>query len=103
MYFCVVKKFLLPVALCECETWFLTLTREQTLGMCENRLHRNIFGPNTKEVRWKQRKQHTGEFHDLSFLPNIIWVIKARRIRWAEQFARIGENRKTYRILVGKD
>jgi hypothetical protein len=72
------------------------------LGMYEKRLHRNIFGPNTKEVRWKQRKQHTGEFHDLSFLPNILCVIEARRIRWAGQVARIGENRKAYRILVGK-
>jgi hypothetical protein len=60
--------------------------------MYENRLHRNIFGPNTKEVRWKQRERHIGEFHDLSFLPNIFWVIKARRNRWAGQVARIGEN-----------
>ena len=47
MYFCVAKKFFfLPVVLCECETWFLTLTREHMLGMYENRLHRNnIFGP----------------------------------------------------------
>jgi hypothetical protein len=68
------------------------------LGMYENRLHRNIFGPNTKEVRWKQRKQHTREFHDLSFLHNIIRVIKARRVRWTGQVARIGENRKAHRI-----
>jgi len=73
------------------------------LGMFENRLHRNIFEPNTKKVRWKQRKQHNGEFQDLPFLPNIICVIKARRIRWAGQVALIGENRKSYRILVGKD
>jgi len=49
MYFCMVKKFLLPVVLRECETWFLTLTREHMLGMYENRLHRNIYGPNTKK------------------------------------------------------
>ena len=103
MYFCVVKKGLWPVVLCECETWFITLTRQHMLGMFENRLHRNIFGLNTKKVRWKQRKQHTGEFHDLPFLPNIIWVINARSIGWAGQVARIGENRKAYRILVGKD
>lgn len=65
MYFGVVKKCLLPVVLCECETWFLTLTTEHVLGIFEDRLHRNVFGPNRKEVRWKQRKKHTGEFHDL--------------------------------------
>jgi len=73
------------------------------LRMYDNRLHRNIFGPNTKEVRWKRRKQHPDEFHDLSFLPNSFWMTKARRIRWAGHVARIGENRKAYRILVGKD
>jgi len=51
MYFCVVKKGLRRVVLCECETWFLTLTRQHMLGMFENSVHRNIFGPNTKKMR----------------------------------------------------
>ena len=34
--------------------------------------------------------------------PNIIWVIKLRRMRWAGHVARIGERRIAYRVLVGK-
>jgi hypothetical protein len=42
------------------------------------------------------------EINDLYFSPNIVWVIKWRRMRWAGHVARIGEERGLYRVLVGK-
>jgi hypothetical protein len=42
------------------------------------------------------------ELHNLYSSPNIIRIIKSRRIRWAGHVARMGEKRKVYRLLVGK-
>jgi hypothetical protein len=47
------------------------------------------------------RKMHSEELHNLYSSPNIIRVIKSRRMRWAGHVARMGENRNAYRILVG--
>jgi len=40
--------------------------------------------------------------YDLYSSPNIVWVIKSRRTRWAEHVAGMGESRGMYRVLVGK-
>jgi hypothetical protein len=48
------------------------------------------------------RKLHNDELHNLYSSPNIIRVIKSRRMRWAGHVARMGEKRNAYRILVGK-
>jgi len=45
---------------------------------------------------------HNEELNDLYFSPNIVRVIKSRRMRWAEHVARVGEERGLYRVLVGK-
>ena len=45
---------------------------------------------------------HNEELNDLYSSPNIVWMIKSRRMRWAERVAHIGERRGVYRILVGK-
>jgi len=42
------------------------------------------------------------ELNDLYFSPNIVRVIKSRRMRWAGHLARMGEERGVYRVLVGK-
>jgi len=52
-------------------------------------------------VTGKWRKLHNEELHDLLSSPNIVRVIKSRRMRWAGQVARMGERRGVYRILVG--
>jgi hypothetical protein len=68
----------------------------------ENRVLR-IFGPTRDEVMGDWRKLHNEEFHNLYSLPNIIRMIKSRRMRWAGHVAGMKENRTTaYRILVGK-
>ena len=70
--------------------------------MFENRVLRRIFGPKRDEVTREWRKLHNGELNDLYCSPNIVRVIKSRRMRWAGNVARMGERRGVYRVLVGK-
>jgi len=63
---------------------------------------RRIFGPKRDEVTGEWRKLHNEELNDLYFSPNIVRVIKSRRMRWAGHVARMGEGRAVYRVLVGK-
>jgi hypothetical protein len=76
------------------ETW--TVTVGEKLGL------RKIFGPKRDEVTGQWRRLHNEELYDLYSSPNIIWVIKSRRMRWAGHVARVGEGRGSYRILVGR-
>jgi hypothetical protein len=90
------------VVLYGCETWTLTLRKEHRLGAFENRVLGRIFGPKRDEVTGEWRKLHNEELHDLYSSPNIIRIIKARRMRWVGHVTRMGEKRNVYRLLVGK-
>jgi hypothetical protein len=68
----------------------------------ENRILRRIFGPKRDDVTGEWRKLHSQELHNLYSSPNIIRHIKSRSIRWAGHEARVGEERKVYKVLVGK-
>ena len=70
--------------------------------MFENGLLRRMFGPKRHEVIREWRKLHNEELNDLYPLPNIIQVIRSRRMRWARHVACMGERRGVYRGLVGK-
>ena len=70
--------------------------------MFENRALRRVFGPKRDEVTGELRKLHNEELSDLYYLPNIVRVVKSRRMRWAGHVARMGEGRGVYRVLVGK-
>jgi hypothetical protein len=60
---------------------------------------RRIFGPKREEDgSW--RKLHSDELHSLYSSPNIVRVIKSRRLRWAGHVARMGEGRGVYRVSV---
>ena len=68
----------------------------------ENMVLRGIFGPRRDEVKGEWRRLHNEELNDLYCSPNVVWVIKWRRMRWAGHVARMGEERGLHRILVGK-
>jgi hypothetical protein len=63
---------------------------------------RRIFGPKRDEATGEWRRLHKEELNDLYSSPNIIPVIKSRRMRWAGHVARMVEKRCAYRILVGR-
>ena len=68
----------------------------------ENRVLRKIYGSKRGEVTGEWRKLHNEELNDLYSSPNVVRVIKSRRIRWLGHVARMGERRGLYRVLVGK-
>jgi len=70
------------VVLYGCETWSLTLREEGRLGVFENKVLRRVFVPRRDEVTGDCRKLHNEELSDLYVSPNIVRVIKSRRMRW---------------------
>jgi hypothetical protein len=78
------------------------LREESRLRVFENRVLRRIFGPKRDEVRGEWRRLHNKELYALYSSPNIIRVIKSRRLRWAGHVARMEARRGAYRTLVGK-
>jgi hypothetical protein len=77
------------------------LREERRLRVYENRVLRRVFGPKRDEVTGEWRKLHNEELNDLYSLPNIVRVVKSRRMRWAGHVARMGEERGVNRVLVG--
>jgi hypothetical protein len=63
---------------------------------------RRIFGPNRDKVTGEWRKLHNEELNDLYSLPNIVRVVKSRRMRWMWHGACMGEESGVHRVLVGK-
>jgi hypothetical protein len=96
------RTIILPVVFYGCETWSLTLREECRLRVFENRVLRRVFGPKRDEVVGEWRKLHNEELNDLYSLPNIVRVVKSRRMKWAGHVARMGEDRRVHRVLVGK-
>jgi len=74
------------------------LTEESRLRVFENR----IFWLKMNEVSGQWRKLRNDELNDLYSSPDIVRVMKSRRMRWAGHVARVGKRRGVYRVLVGK-
>jgi hypothetical protein len=80
----------------------LKLREEHRLRVFENRVLRRIFGLKRNEVTGEWRKLHNEELHNLYSSPDIIRQVKLRQMRWAGHVARMGEERKVYKVLAGK-
>ena len=71
-----IKTIILPVLLCGCETWSLTIIEECRLKVFENRALRRISGPK-RYANWEWRG-----LHSLYLSPNIVRMIKSTRLNW---------------------
>jgi len=78
------------------------LREERKLRLFENLVLRRIFRTRRDEVTGDWRRLHEEELNDLYSSPNIVRVIKSRRMRWAGHVARMCGERGVYRVLVGK-
>ena len=101
-----IKRTIIIIMMCKsmimCEAWSLTLREERKLRVFENMVLRRIFGLRRDEVTGEWMRLHNEELNDLYSSPNIVRVIKSRRMRWAGHVARMGEERGVYRVLVRK-
>ena len=75
---------------------------DSLLRVFENRVLRRIFGPKRDGVRSEWKKLHSEELNDLYSSPNIVRVIKSRRMIWAGLVARMGERRNVYKVFCGE-
>jgi len=78
------------------------LLKKRKLRVFENMVLRRIFGPRRDEVTGEWKRLHNEELNDLYSSPNIVWVVKSRRMKWAGHVTRMGEERGVYGVLVGK-
>jgi len=68
----------------------------------ENRVLRNISGPESDKVTVEWRRPHNKELYNLYSTTNTMWVIKSRRMNWMGQAKHMGKRRGTYQVLEGK-
>jgi len=78
------------------------LREERKLRVFESMVLRRIFGPRRDEVTGEWRRLHNEYLNGLYSSPNIVRVIKSRRMRWAGHVARMGEEREVYGVLLEK-
>jgi hypothetical protein len=96
------RTVILCVVLYGCETWLHTLREEQRLRVSENRAVMGVSWAKRDGVTGEWIKLHNEELSDLYCLPNIVRVIKSRRMRLIGHVARMVERRGVYRVLIGK-
>jgi len=86
------RTVMLPVVLYGRLTWFLTLREKYRVRVFENRVLRRIFGTMREEATGEWRLTYE-KFYALYSSPNIIRVIKSRRMRWVGPMASVGNRR----------
>ena len=83
------RTVIFPVILCGCETWYLTFREEHRLSVFENRVLRKTLGLKRDWVTREWRRLQNQELCDQYSSPNIIGVIKSKRMRWGGHVARM--------------
>jgi hypothetical protein len=68
----------------------------------QNRVLRSIFGSEGDKVTWEWRKLHNEELYYVYSSPNFIWVIKSRRMGWAEHVECMEVRIDAYRVFLGR-
>jgi hypothetical protein len=96
------KIIILPVVLYRCETWSVPLREEHRLRVFDSRVLKNICGAKRDEVSEGWRKLHNEGLRNLFASPNMISMMKSRRMKWAGHVALKGVKRTVYWILVAK-
>jgi hypothetical protein len=74
------------------------LREKRRLRVFENRVLRRVFGPKRVEKTGEWRKLHNEELNDLYSSPNIVRVVKSRRMRCVGHVARMGEDRGVHSV-----
>jgi hypothetical protein len=92
---------ILPAVLCGCETWSLMTREDDGLRVYENRVLRRRDGPKQEAMVGGWRRLQNEKLCNLYTSPNIIWVIKSRRMRWAGHAVHMGEMRNAQRTMLG--
>jgi len=83
-----------------CDMWSFTLKEERRLRVFEIMVLRRILGPQRNEVTGEWRKLHNEDLNEFYSSPNIVRVIKSKRMRWVGHVVRMGEERGVYRVSV---
>jgi hypothetical protein len=68
----------------------------------ETKVLRRIFGPKRDEVTGEWRKFHNEDLRDVDSSPNIIRMIKSRRMKWAWNIAQMGGEEDHVQVIGGK-
>jgi hypothetical protein len=85
-----------------CETWSVTFREKHRLRVFENSVLRNIFESKRNDMTGLWINLQKQKFDDLYSSPNIIRVIKLRRLRWTGHVACMGDMRSAYVIVIGR-
>jgi len=88
------RTVILPVILYGCESWSMILADEHKLRVFENKVLRKIYRKKRDEMTGEWRRLHNEELHGLYDLPNVVKIMKSRRLRWAGHVARMREKRR---------
>jgi hypothetical protein len=96
------RTIILLVVLCGSDTWCVTLREGHRLRVFESRAMRRIRTSERDEVTGEWKRLCNKELYDLYSSPNIMQVIKSRRMRWAGHVAHVGDRKGAYRVLVGR-
>jgi hypothetical protein len=88
--------------MCRCETWSLTLREKHNFRVFEKRVLWRTSGPKRDEMKGSCKKLHNEVHHRLHYSPNLIMVLKSKRMRWIDHVMCKGVLKSAYRVGVGK-